>query len=114
MEAVFSFLKVCIITFGILAGLFILLLGLPQSRLRGITLQIVGWGLNAFTGLCVLYIINPADILPDIIPVLGQVDDAAAVVTALFSGITGILCILQGRKTIAQLPSPKTDREVEK
>lgn len=97
MDSFFSFMKVAVIVFGVLAALVCVLLALPNSRLRGFALQIVGWGLNAFTGLCVLYVINPLDILPDVIPILGQVDDAAAVVAAVFSGIAGFICISQGK-----------------
>ena len=69
MQEFFSFMKVAVITLGVVVVLFIVLLSMPKSRLRGITLQVFGWGLNSFTGLCILYIVNPIDILPDVIPV---------------------------------------------
>lgn len=98
MQEFFSFMKVAVITIGVVIVLFFILLAMPQSRLRVFTLKIFGWGLNAFTGLCILYVINPIDILPDVIPLLGQVDDAAAILSGLFSGIAGIIAVTQGRK----------------
>lgn len=99
-----EFLKVVVISFAAVAVVLLVLLSLPRSRLRGVVLQVVGWSLGAVTALCVLYILNPIDILPDFIPILGQVDDAGALITALFSGVTGVFTVLKGRSDIRALP----------
>ena len=60
------------------------------------TFYIVSAALGVVTVLGGLYIVSPADILPDVIPVLGQVDDAAALVTALLTGTASIISAILG------------------
>lgn len=103
MEQFFSFMKIVVITGGILIGLFMILLSLPKSKLRGVFLQIFGSIFCTIAGLSVLYIINPIDILPDILPLIGQIDDATAAISAIFNGVAGIIAITQGRKIYKEL-----------
>lgn len=97
MDDFFDFMKLTVITIASLTALVFILLSIPQSRLRKFMLTAIGWGLSAFAGLCVIYIVSPIDLIPDFIPVLGQVDDAAALVSALFTGIAGVILAVQGR-----------------
>lgn len=75
---------------GLLA-LFMILLALPQSRLRYYVLRGLGIVFFTITGLIALYIISPLDVLPDVIPVLGQIDDGGALLGAIATGLSGAL-----------------------
>jgi hypothetical protein len=75
---------------GLLA-LFMILLALPQSRLRYYVLRGLGIIFFTITGLLALYIVSPVDALPDLIPVLGQIDDGGALVSAIIAGLSGAL-----------------------
>jgi uncharacterized membrane protein YkvA (DUF1232 family) len=73
--------------FGLLA-LFLILLALPQSRLRYYVLRILAIAFFTVAVLLGLYILSPMDIVPDVIPVLGQLDDIAALVGVVMSAIS--------------------------
>ena len=75
---------------GLLA-LFMILLALPQSRLRYYVLRGLGIVFFTITGLIALYIVSPLDVLPDVIPLLGQIDDGGALVGAIITGLSGAL-----------------------
>jgi hypothetical protein len=64
-------------------ALFLILLALPQSRLRYYVLRGLGIVFFTITGLLALYILSPVDALPDVIPLLGQIDDGGALVSAI-------------------------------
>lgn len=91
MEQFGELLKIsCFGCCGLLA-LFMILLALPQSRLRYYVLRVLGIVFFTFTGLLALYILSPLDVVPDVIPVLGQIDDGGALIGALITGLSGAL-----------------------
>ncbi len=91
MEQIGELLRVsCIGCCGLLA-LFMILLALPQSRLRYYVLRGLGIVFFTITGLLALYIVSPLDALPDVIPVLGQIDDGGALISAIVTGLSGAL-----------------------
>lgn len=67
----------------VLAFTFLVLLSLPQSKLRDVLLPIVKW---AFAILCGIYVISPMDLAPEIaLGPLGVFDDLAAVVAGIMA-----------------------------
>jgi len=81
----------------------IVFLSLPKSRLRALTLTIVGWLLKAASLLCLVYIVSPIDLIPDAIPVLGISDDAFALIVGALSGIGGLTSASAGRREEREL-----------
>jgi uncharacterized membrane protein YkvA (DUF1232 family) len=43
----------------------------------------VPWWAMAAIGFCLLYVLNPVDAMPDMVPILGQVDDAIVISVCL-------------------------------
>ena len=100
MENFWDFVKIAAVVAGIIIILLIVLLSLPNSPLRKLLLKAVGGILYAVTVICILYIINPADALPDVLPLLGQVDDLGALITGVLNLAGGTIMFLQGRKPL--------------
>ena len=111
MERFWEFAKLVAVLVTIIVGLLLILLSLPGSRLRQVLLQVFAGLFYAVTGLAVLYIINPIDLLPDFIPLLGQVDDGAALIMAIFAGISGTIFFIQGRKPVGGHTEPPQQLE---
>jgi uncharacterized membrane protein YkvA (DUF1232 family) len=70
---------VIVICATLLFALFIVLLAMPNSRLRSAVLEILGWTVSA--GSTVL-LISPIDLIP-LFPVIGQIDDVGYIITAI-------------------------------
>jgi uncharacterized membrane protein YkvA (DUF1232 family) len=109
MENFLDFVKVAAIVAGVILVLLIILLSLPNSPLRKLLLKVVGGFLYAVTAISILYIISPADLLPDVLPLLGQVDDAAALITGVLNLAGGTIMLFQGRKPLKPSTSEPGD-----
>jgi uncharacterized membrane protein YkvA (DUF1232 family) len=61
----------------------LVLLAMPQSRLRQFLLPIMGWGFAAFCG---VYVISPVDLIPEaLVGPLGIFDDVGAIVAGFMA-----------------------------
>ena len=69
-------LRLLVIIGGLIVITFLVLLALPQCKLREMLMPFVAWG---FVALCAAYVISPVDILPEIVlGPFGLVDDFVA------------------------------------
>ncbi len=67
---------------------FMILLSMPQSKIRAVLVQIVGWMIVVF---CVIYGLSPIDILPEaFLGPFGLVDDIGAVAVAVGAGAAAL------------------------
>jgi uncharacterized membrane protein YkvA (DUF1232 family) len=92
---------------AILAVIFIvlvfILLAIPGSRLRKLFSKIY-FVVAALLG---VYVVSPLDFIPDIIPLLGQSDDALASVIAVANIVAGIILYFKRRSSESELQNKK-------
>lgn len=100
MDNLLEIIKIAAIVAGIIIVLLIILLSLPNSPLRKWLLKVVGGLLIAVTLFCVVYIVSPVDALPDVLPLIGQVDDIGALITGVLNLGGGIIMLLQKPKRV--------------
>ncbi|MBW1851923.1 MAG: DUF1232 domain-containing protein [Deltaproteobacteria bacterium] len=62
---------------------FKLLFSLIKDYWKGAYREVSIWSILAFF-FAIVYILYPIDILPDVIPVVGQIDDAAVLLSCLY------------------------------
>lgn len=79
MTEFFSFLKVFVLCGTMFFIATTVLLALPKSRLRSVGLEMSKWAMAA--GLLLL-VPSPVDVLPDVVPGLGWLDDLGYLVAA--------------------------------
>ena len=83
MTEIFSTIRLMAMLGGGLLLALLILLSLPQSRLKEIVQPFVSWAIAVF---CIAYIASPLDFMPEIILGPGGVfDDLAALVVAITS-----------------------------
>jgi uncharacterized membrane protein YkvA (DUF1232 family) len=85
---VLHLLEVMGITATVVFITFLILLALPQCKLRDMLMPFVAWG---FVALCAAYTISPVDILPEVVMgPFGLVDDAGAIVAGVATAVATI------------------------
>ncbi len=95
--------KLLVVVGGVIAMTFLILVALPQCKLRQMVMPFVAW---AFVALCAAYAISPVDIVPEVIfGPFGLIDDLGAVVLGVGSAMTA----LSNAKARKQYPSPRDD-----
>lgn len=87
MAEFFSFLKVFVGCSTLLFLAMLILLALPASRLRTVGLELLKYAVAV--GL-VLLCASPVDVLPDVVPVVGWLDDIGYIVAAIASVRSGL------------------------
>lgn len=110
MEGFWEFLKVTVIAGAALLALFLVLLSLPSSGLGRVALRLLSVVFFAVTGASVLYVVVPTDLLPDVLPGVGWVDDAGALVTGIVSGLSGLAAYLGSAPRSRRRGAPGTRR----
>lgn len=80
MAEFFEFLKVFVICGTVFFITMTVLLAMPQSKLRSVGLEMSKWALMC--GL-LLMVPSPIDVLPDVVPVAGWLDDFGYILGAL-------------------------------
>ncbi|MBK9119735.1 MAG: DUF1232 domain-containing protein [Phycisphaerales bacterium] len=87
MAEFFSFLKLFVGCSTLLFLAMLILLALPQSKLRAVGLELTKYATAA--GL-VLMCVSPLDVVPDVVPVLGFADDIAYIIGAIAAVRSGL------------------------
>jgi uncharacterized membrane protein YkvA (DUF1232 family) len=83
-----EFLKTGVLAGAGLLALLLILLAMPQSRLRSFLMPIIGWGFALFCG---AYILSPVDLFPEALTgPFGLIDDAAALVAGVMAASAAI------------------------
>ena len=89
MNQFFQILQLLLLLCGTVLGIvFVILLALPQSKLRDVLMPIVGWTMALFCG---AYCLSPFDICPEaFLGPFGLVDDVGALVTGIAAARTAM------------------------
>lgn len=80
MSDFFAFLSVFVKCATVFFIVFLVLMALPQCRLRCVALEMAKWALSV--GL-ILLTVSPLDAIPDVVPVIGWGDDIGYILGAI-------------------------------
>ena len=89
MDSFFDLIKIIVIANSCLIALWIILLNNPESRLRRVFFRVYGIISYSIAAVLGLYVVSPIDILLDVIPVVGQIDDVLVGIFAIGAAISG-------------------------
>lgn len=92
-------LSLLVTGFFLLATTFVILLALPNSRLREVAMPIILWTFVALSG---AYVLSPVDLVPEIVlGPLGVIDDLGVGAAGIGAAITALRSSKQSEKTAA-------------
>ena len=80
----FETIRMIVVCGSLLLAVFLVLLALPRSKMREVVMPVVGWAVAALSA---IYVVSPLDIVPDVIPIAGWLDDGGAVVTGIAGAV---------------------------
>ncbi len=71
------------------------------------------WGTVAAIAFTLLYVLDPFDLVPDVLPIIGEIDDAAVIGACLFLVERDLLKYQEWRDTTPPpaLPTPEEDKK---
>jgi uncharacterized membrane protein YkvA (DUF1232 family) len=99
MSGFLATIQLMMILAAVLFLAFVILLAIPQSRLRDIVLPFVAWSIAALSA---AYVISPIDMLPEaLLGPFGCVDDVFALITAIGSGVFAFNAQKDAEKRVA-------------
>ena len=81
MQSLYGIIQTMLMCGTILAICFVVLLAMPQCKLREFLMPIVGWCVAIFCG---FYCISPIDVFPEVVfGPLGYIEDIGALATGI-------------------------------
>lgn len=81
MSNFFEIVRLLVVCGTLLCGAFLVLLAMPNSKLRQVLMPVFGW---AFAAFCAFYAISPIDLAPEaLLGPFGLIDDVGAVIAGI-------------------------------
>lgn len=94
----FETIRMIVVCGSLLLAVFLVLLALPQSKMREVVMPVVGWAVAALSA---IYVISPLDIVPDVIPIAGWLDDGGAIVTGIAGAVMAMKAQAEHKQRIS-------------
>lgn len=94
----FETIRMIVVCGSLLLAVFLVLLALPRSKMREVVMPVVGWAVAALSA---IYVISPLDIVPDVIPIAGWLDDGGAIVTGIAGAVMAMKAQAEHKQRIS-------------